>query len=465
MRLNPNSNKDGAGTGGNFTDAQSISLILLALLFGGHLAYGANSAALALWFSAALFAVCAVCAATARPDRLRHALRQGRVPGLLLLVVAAGGCLQLAGPWPGAAHPAWDWLGDGGAITLDRDATVRELIKLAALGAAFLSGAVIGAGQRSSARFFQLFLYFAAFYSALAFIGFCTDQLGLSAFGAARAGRLHASFLSANNAASVFGVFILMAAARLMLIGERAPRAFPNQVARLEYFLKRAGLPIALLLLSLTCLALTASRGGLLSAGAGLLVLLLAGLTGRERRWRAAGPFGLLLFFLAGVWIVSGDLTSARFADLAPGAESRATAFSAHWRAFLDAPFWGYGLGAFNAVNDMIQTRQNYQALHTLGAAHNVYLQWLEEGGLALSLPMFGAVAIVLYRVARGSLMRQGPRIWLGAVMGASALILIHGAVDYALQVPSIAAMWAIFLGLGAGLSRRRESPPGRVRG
>ena len=63
MRLNPNSNKGGARTGGNFTDARSISLILLALLFGGHLAYGANSAAQALWFSAALFAVCAVCAA------------------------------------------------------------------------------------------------------------------------------------------------------------------------------------------------------------------------------------------------------------------------------------------------------------------------------------------------------------------------------------------------------------------
>jgi hypothetical protein len=55
---------------------------------------------------------------------------------------------------------------------------------------------------------------------------------------------------------------------------------------------------------------------------------------------------------------------------------------------------------------------------------------------------------------------------WLRATIVGSALVLAHGLVDYALQVPSIAWQWALLLGVAAGLAipRPNERPRRRPR-
>ena len=53
-----------------------------------------------------------------------------------------------------------------------------------------------------------------------------------------------------------------------------------------------------------------------------------------------------------------------------------------HWRAFLSSPWFGYGLGSFTTVNQMLMTEAGLRELHNVRAVHNLYVQWLEEAGI-----------------------------------------------------------------------------------
>ena len=104
----------------------------------------------------------------------------------------------------------------------------------------------------------------------------------------------------------------------------------------------------------------------------------------------------------------------------------------------------------------MIQTLANHPALDQVNALHNVYLQWLEETGLAGASLMFGCIACLLAQVWRGFVHRNTMRSWLRAVIMLSLLVLLHGLVDYGLQVPSIAWQWALWIGVGCGIAAPR---------
>ncbi len=101
---------------------------------------------------------------------------------------------------------------------------------------------------------------------------------------------------------------------------------------------------------------------------------------------------------------------------------------------------------------------ENALDLAPLGAAHNVYLQWLLEEGVPGALAMFAAVALVLAATVRGVARRASQR-WLGvACLGMAAVFVIHGLVDFALEEPSLAAFFSAILGLGYGLAERPAS-------
>ncbi len=101
--------------------------------------------------------------------------------------------------------------------------------------------------------------------------------------------------------------------------------------------------------------------------------------------------------------------------------------------------------------------------LADLGAAHDVYIQWLLQAGVPGALAMFGAVGLILLAIVKGVARREGQR-WLGvACLGAAVVFAVHGLVDFALDEPSLAAFFSAMLGLGYGLAERPAS--GRRRG
>lgn len=383
--------------------------------------------------------------------RLRQALPQlkglGPVAGLfaLTLILAA----VTLGPGPaGAAHPIWDWAGLPPAITVNRSATLLAMSQLLGLAALFMFGALAASQRAWGVRLASVILVGGTVWAAIAIILFLSGaQIGSG-------GRLGGGLLSSNNAATVLGVLTVLATGWLLRALRESRDAAPadrwSQLA----------LAIALLALLVFALILTGSRMGTLATLAGVLTLgVWQAFAEPGRSWRTLGVAAGVTLIAAVIVGLGNDLVLRRVATLDQDVDIRSVIFAVHWRAFLDAPLWGSGLGTFTDVNSYLMSAETYRELWSIRATHNVYLQWLQEAGLIGSAPMFALIGLIILAAAlrAGSLSRGG---WaLRALVAANVVVLAHGLTDYALQVPSIAAMWALLLGVqfGFGQVRGRE--------
>jgi O-antigen ligase len=212
----------------------------------------------------------------------------------------------------------------------------------------------------------------------------------------------------------------------------------------------------AALIFALACALLTASRGGLFATAIGFLVFLSLLLL------RTLGPKGPARGFLfapvASVVILaallslqgSGPLID-RFSDASSAVATRQQLVEPHWRAFLSRPIFGNGLNTYPELNAMAATPDNWRALSYAGAAHNIYVQALEEVGIlgfALMTLMLGPPII---KALRRALFGTAGVEWAAALFGASTLLLLHGAVDFELQIPAVGALFGFALGAFTG--------------
>jgi O-antigen ligase len=442
--------------------AWHLSVLACVLVFAGHLVYGANTDASALAFATAwlLFGGLALLLSG------RHA-----PPAPSALMILAGVCFagvvatvasQLLPSGVADPHPLWASVDGVSAFTIDRDATRRELLKLLAVGAAFSVGLVVGSSDRRTRLLVFLVVVASAAYAGWAF----TQQFTAygTIFGEPKGyhvERLTASFLSANSAATTLGMLAVFAVARVARAIKESSvpwnlglGAVADQLAR-----KAAVATIALVIL-VTCIVETLSRAGIAASAAALLALIaweIRAASARGSHVRSATNAALAAAAaIAVLALMSAGGAVDRLEAAAGDADSRLTAFRAHWEAFLASPWRGYGLGSFPALNDTLQTPENFGALAELNALHNVYLQWLVETGVVGASLMFVCVALLLAHIWRGLRVRASMRTWLRAVLVASLLVLVHGLVDFALQVPSIAWQWALWLGVGCGIAAPR---------
>jgi len=106
-------------------------------------------------------------------------------------------------------------------------------------------------------------------------------------------------------------------------------------------------------------------------------------------------------------------------------------------------------------VNAISMTAQNAVDLSVVGAAHNVYLQWLLQLGVTGAVCMFAAVGLIVAATIRGVARRSTQQAIGLACIAMVAVFAVHGLVDYAFEEPSLAAMFSVILGLGYGIAER----------
>ena len=203
----------------------------------------------------------------------------------------------------------------------------------------------------------------------------------------------------------------------------------------------------AILVMALS-LVLTLSRSGIIA----LSVAMLIAATIMARRQTSISRRGLTvgyLIFLA-VTVVSWvglDVIASRFAEVDIAAVNERPAIWADTVRIVK-DFWltGTGLNTYSVSSLFYQTSS--PGLH-IREAHNDYLQIVAEGGLLLGIPV--AIAVVaLVRVIRRRLREDVGSIWwirMGAVTGLSAVAL-QSTVEFSLQMPGNAAMFAVVAGL-----------------
>jgi O-antigen ligase len=443
-------------------DGGPLALGAALFVFAAHLVYGANNDRLSMLFTALVGAgLLALFWGSAEARRALSFVERPVAAACLLFMASFVVALLGLTPWlPGGAHPVWSYVpATAPAVSISRSDTVLALIRLAGVGCAFLIGLALARRDARIARLFSSLLILFALFAFWALLGFLADPGGL--FGYRRevaTSRLMAAFGSPNSAALLFAIGLLLAVADILRTLRRY-EGFRGVFKRSESALPRLAPGVVCCLLCAADLTLTQSRVGAVA------VLAALGVLGGSEVLRSKGSAGAKGGSLLVASIAAGLLflalvayrpeLIARLMTAGADLETRETIFGVHWRAIQAAPWFGYGLGTFDTVNKLMTTPQNYLTDWNIRALHDVFLEWIEGVGFVGALPMFGAVIAANVAVAEGAFRRERMAGWRRAILCVSLIVCAMGLTDYGLEEPSIAVMWSLLLGVGAGLGRR----------
>lgn len=217
---------------------------------------------------------------------------------------------------------------------------------------------------------------------------------------------------------------------------------------------ERTPLLILFALLPVTALVVSGSRGGIISFAIEMLVLVW--ILRREmigKRKLTAG-IGTAVITLALVFWLGIGYTAKRFSNLASedlSKDRRMLIYKDTLRIFRDHRWTGTGAGTLKVVYPHYEA--HYDAL-LVEHAHNDYLEFLSETGLMGAMFGLGFMAVLFWR---GSTNLRGARnsrrstmlrsLYAGSLVACVGLLL-HGLIDFNLQIPSNAALFLILAGL-----------------
>jgi O-antigen ligase len=413
----------------------SLGVITIALML-----FGADTPAAALILAAAL----CIAALVSSLDR-----SSGASPGGVLLLALIGAWLLFGLFQPG-------WISSG----------AHEYAALAGAVAVWMTARAAGQSTRTAQWLWRATLGLGLVFASVAFISFLTDPSLLlwseHPYGASN--RLSAPFLSANTAATFYGLVAVMATAEI-LRALRSARPDASLIKQLETRIQASAFGLITALVSLTCVFLTASR-----AGATVCALAIAGLIIWHglSRWRSGEARTLagwiapivLVSILSAAFMLSGALYSDRLAATVFDENTdRAILLAAYWQALEMAPLFGNGPGGFEYINALIADARNASMIMNQGAAHNIVQQWLLQAGLAGTIVAAGIIAALMRLVVSGLWRRQQQLLYLKAVIMIAVMVFAHGMVDYALEIPAFMWLFAWVLGLGAGIASGGSRP------
>jgi O-antigen ligase len=268
-------------------------------------------------------------------------------------------------------------------------------------------------------------------------------------------GVVTSTFINRNSYATYAGLVSLLCLGLIIAdIGELRHLAAANAAERAtrvsELLLRRRWSVVLSLIFLLASLLLTLSRGGIgaffFGASALLFLLTYAGVLSRRMRWRAFAIFAagsvcaIILFGQAFVERVSSDGLTAD--------DDRREAWSIAVDGIETSPLLGHGFGAFPEGfplyrDDRLPSRRFWDK------AHDTYLELAFDLGLPAAAVLLAGFVALAAQTWKGLKRRRHARRALPAV-GLAAMLLAgsHSLVDFSLQIPADAAIFAFLVGL-----------------
>ncbi len=226
----------------------------------------------------------------------------------------------------------------------------------------------------------------------------------------------------------------------------------------------------SLLLLGLCVLAMAAlqshSRGGLLSAGLTVVVLVLVlFLVTRPRLPVVLAVVAATLLAGWGLLAASGGITLERLDQVDANYDVEAAGRLTFWQVSLDMvaerPWQGHGYGNFEAA---FAQHRDERFDERVDFAHNTYIEHLVELGVPATLLLYLGPVLLFGYCVRGVFARRRDQVFALVAVGATVLVGLHGLVDFSLQIPAVAVTYAAVLGIGvaqAMASPKRPPRPG----
>ena len=195
---------------------------------------------------------------------------------------------------------------------------------------------------------------------------------------------------------------------------------------------------------------LTGSRGGMISAAVGVLVLVVMART-RRGLFRAGAA-------IVGAVIVASAFTAAAqtsggyaVADRAGTATTTAQLRFDHWRAGLrmlvEEPITGFGLGSYGAIAPQFAPPQT--PITTF--AHNEIVEHLAEGGAILGFALIAAFGATAWAIVARAVALPEEGLTSALSRGGAAMVAVlatHALIDFDWAYPVLVAL----LGIGVGL-------------
>jgi O-antigen ligase len=214
-----------------------------------------------------------------------------------------------------------------------------------------------------------------------------------------------------------------------------------------------------------TALLLTGSRAGVASACVGLAAFVL--LISRSQsvpRIAARLMGGTVVAAVLLLFVVSGGTIDRRlYTSLGDGpAAIRPELYQLTAKAIGDSPFLGFGLGSFEHVFHLYRT-DSHELMTRSVRAHNTYLENALDLGIPAAAMLCLAVVVIAVRCGLGVMRRRRDFVFPALAFAASVQVGVHSLVDFSLQIPAVAATYALVLGLGFAQSWSTDSPSTRA--
>lgn len=260
----------------------------------------------------------------------------------------------------------------------------------------------------------------------------------------------HASgtYVNPNHFAGLLAMALPLAFAGALAGWERRERGGPEDETH------GASPARAVLLTFLTALLFLAilfsrSRGGLLAAGGGLAVTGAIWLAASRRRRESAIIVSVFLAVAASLaaW-VGLDPVIERYQTAGRDLVARTAVWRDTLALIAERPLAGSGFGSFGEVYPRVQTAH---PAFTVDHAHNDYLQLAVELGVPAAALLAASWMFLTARGARAALARSAAlsrRAQLAGAVGGAAALLAHAVLDFNLQLPANALVFAVLLGM-----------------
>jgi O-antigen ligase len=278
------------------------------------------------------------------------------------------------------------------------------------------------------------------------------------------ASHLTSSFVNRNSYATFAGLTLLAATSLFLerihyiLSLERPLRRKAALV--IEHMIFQSGWLTGATLLIMLALFLTASRGGILASLFALCALVVLQLPRRGQSLRQ--PIAFIVVSLVGLAVIvaGGNLLDRlEKQGLSLETDLRGRIFATTMDAIQTAPLTGLGFGTYE---DAIEPyRAGDPNIFTLWEkAHNSYL----ENALELGLPATFALTLSIFlltRIAfRGVRNRRRHKGFPALGVAATLLVGLHALVDFSLQIPAVAVLYAFMMGLAVTQSLPSTKAP-----
>jgi O-antigen ligase len=253
-----------------------------------------------------------------------------------------------------------------------------------------------------------------------------------------------------------------------LLLSFQSERVSPSGVkgwtrAMSVFILSRRGALLFCLVIMLAALILTSSRGGTAAIAIGLTVAILIAVSRKDSRATALrlAVIVISLALVAVLWLGVGQFSR----KLQTGGldSNRSDLREVSYAIIGDSPLIGTGLGTYRWVFPSYKDERFGGNFYE--HAHNDYLEILGEQGLAGFSLLALSVVLIYVRLLRTFRQRCEPLRYgaLFAAIAGTTSLLVHGLVDFNLQIPANAFYFFVLLALGmVACTVRRESATGR---